>query len=84
MNDLSELGRAAYKTKMCADWDAGLPCTRGDACSFAHGDVELQSHWAYVPADAQYAEHWVHKVGGRVRTSLSLCPDACPLLFRQC
>merc|ERR1719235_1591664 len=33
-------GAGGFKTKICTFWEQGK-CTRGDACTFAHGQHEL-------------------------------------------
>ena len=47
------IDQSKYKTKMCANFMAGLPCHFGDRCAFAHGHVELRHSRAsggHVPA----------------------------------
>ena len=61
-----------YKTRMCSNWINAGTCRNGDACSFAHGDAELQSVWTYFPEENGVQEHWVHRK--------NLRPDGTPVL----
>lgn len=36
--------KQTYKTRLCANWEKGEPCSFGNKCHFAHGPEELQKH----------------------------------------
>ena len=58
-----------FRTKVCRSWAAGLPCSFGDRCAFAHGDSQIRKREDPNPFNDVYYNGCVSPTHGLSKSS---------------